>query len=137
MSIMNCGKKRDCSGIALIVSLIVGIIAAFLQITATITLTPTFYIAAVGISLIYLAVTLLATSLSNENNKCHNCCTPLHAVLIGILGTILTSVILLAVTFAATSVIGAIVVGSLFFFFLLPVFHFMPSFYIFLHFFKK
>ena len=35
----------------------------------------------------------------------------LRAVLIGILGTILFSVILLGVTFAATSVIGAIIAG--------------------------
>ena len=121
MSIVNCGKRRECSGIALIASLIIGIIAAFLQITTVITLTPLFSIVAFGIAIVYLAVTLLATSLSRGIAECNGCCTSLNAVLIGILGTILFSVILLAVTFAATSVIGAIVVGALFFFFSLLI----------------
>ena len=121
MSMVNCGKRRDCSGIALIASLIIGIIAAFLQITAVITLTPTFYIVALGIAIVYLAVTLLAASLSRGVSECNGCCTALNAALIGVLGTILFSVILLAITFAATSVIGAIVVGTLFFFFSLLI----------------
>ena len=121
MSIVNCGKRRECSGIALIASLIIGIIAAFLQITGVITLTPVFSIVAFGIAIVYLAVTLLAASLSQGATECTGCCTSLNAALIGILGTILFSVILLAITFAATSVIGAIVVGALFFFFSLMI----------------
>lgn len=115
MSIINCGKKRDCIGIALIASLIIGIVAAFLQITAVITLTPVFSIVALGIAIVYLAVTLIATSLSQGIAECNGCFASLSAVLIGILGTILFAVILLTITFAATSVIGAIVVGALFF----------------------
>ena len=121
MSIVSCGKRRECSGIALIASLIIGIIAAFLQITGVITLTPIVSIVAFGIAIVYLAVTLLATSLSHGATECNGCCTSLNATLIGILGTVLTSVILLLVTFAATSVIGAIVVGALFFFFSLMI----------------
>jgi lipid-A-disaccharide synthase-like uncharacterized protein len=121
MSIVNCGKRRECSGIALIASLIIGIIAAFLQITGVITLTPIFSIVAFGIAIVYLAVTLLAASLSQGTTECNGCCTSLNATLIGILGSILFSVILLAITFAATSVIGAIVVGALFFFFSLMI----------------
>lgn len=121
MSIVNCGKRRDCTGIALIASLIIGILAAFLQITAVITLTPIFSIVALGIAIVYLAVTLIATSLSQGIADCNGCCAPLSAVLLGILGTILFAVILLAITFAATSVIGAIVVGALFFSFSLMI----------------
>ena len=117
MSIVSCGKRRECSGIALIASLIIGIIAAFLQITGVITLTPIVSIVAI----VYLAVTLLAASLSHGATECNGCCTSLNAALIGILGTILTSAILLLITFAATSVIGAIVVGALFFFFSLMI----------------
>lgn len=120
MSIVNCGNRRDCTGIALIVSLIIGIVAAFLQITAVITLTPIFFIATLAIAIIYLAVILIATSLSQRISY-NGCCAPLSVVLLGILGTILFSVILLAITFAATSVIGAIVVGALFFSFSLLI----------------
>ena len=49
------------------------------------------------------------------------CCTAVSTVLAGILGTILFSLVLLAVTFAATSVIGAIFVGLLLFFFSLTI----------------
>ena len=49
------------------------------------------------------------------------CCGSLGAALIGALGTILFSIILLGVTFAATSVIGAIFVGLLLFFFSLLI----------------
>ena len=69
MSIVNCGKRRECSGIALVASLIIGIIAAFLQITAVITLTPIFYIVALGIAIVYLAVTLLAASRSEGTEE--------------------------------------------------------------------
>ena len=121
MSITHCGKRRDCTSLALIASLIIGIVGAFLQITATITLTPIFYTVALGIAIVYLAIMLLSTSLSGGIAECNRCCSSLFAALIGILGTILTAIILLAVTFAATSVIGAIVVGALFFFFTLMI----------------
>lgn len=121
MSIMNCDNRRDCTGIAFVVSLIIGIIAAFLQITAVITLTPVFSIVAFGIAIVYLAITLVAAALADRTSTCYSKCTPLSSLLFGILGTILTAVILLAVGFAATSVIGAIVVGLLFFFFALMI----------------
>ena len=121
MPFLNCENRRDCTGIAFVVSLIIGVIAAFLQITAVITLTPIFSIVAFGVAAIYLAVTLIASALTQRASACNNCCIPLFAVLVGILGTILTSVILLAITFAATSVIGAIIVGALFFFFSLMI----------------
>ena len=64
MTVFRCENRYDCIGIAFVVSLIVGIIAAFLQITGVITLTPIFSIVAFGIAIVYLAVVLLATALS-------------------------------------------------------------------------
>ena len=121
MTFLGCGNKRDCTGIALVASLIIGIIAAFLQITAVFTLTPIFSIVAFGIAVVYLAVVLLAAASTQRNQSCNLCCTPLTALLFGIAGTILVAVILLLITFAATSVIGAIFVGALFFFFSLTI----------------
>ena len=99
----NCSCKCDCIGISVVASIIVGIIAAFL------TVTDTFLWVAFGIAVVYLAVLLLTTALRRTNA----CCAPLSAVLIGILGTILFAVILLAITFAATSVSGAVITGLL------------------------
>ncbi len=121
MAFINCETKHDCTAIAFIASLIIGIIAAFLQITAVITLAPLFAIVAFGIAILYLAVTLIAASLTQKEISCRNFCTPVSALLIGILGTILFSAILLIITFAATSVIGAIFVGALFFSFSLLI----------------
>ena len=105
----NCGCRSDCVGISVVASIIVGIIAAFLRITGAITVTAAFLWVALGVAVVYLAVLLLATALRRRNT----CCTPLSAVLIGILGTILFAVILLAITFAATSVAGAVITGLL------------------------
>lgn len=121
MSIIDCEYRRDCSGLAIVASLIVGIIAAFLQITGAITVTSVFLWVLFSIAIVYLAVTLIAAALMQKNDCHKRSCCALSTVLIGILGTILFSVILLAITFAATSVIGAIIVGLLLFFFTLLI----------------
>ena len=112
MALFCCVSKRDCVGLAAAVSVVLGIIAAFLQITAVITVTPVFLWVTFGIAVVYLAV-LLATIPNLRASACSCADTPLTAVLAGILGTILLSVILLAITFVATSIIGAILVGLL------------------------
>ncbi len=101
-------NKLSCVGLAVIASVILGVVTAFLRITAVITITPAFLWVALGISIVYLAV-LLAT----RANSCRYGNGALTALLVGILGTALTAVILLAITFVATSVIGAILAGLL------------------------
>lgn len=120
MTSLNCERRGDCTGFAFIASIIIGVIAAFLQITAVFTLTPVFSIVAFGIAILYLAILLLSTaSIHRSSYSC--ACASTRALLLGIAGTILASVILLLVTFAATSVIGAIIVGVLFFSFALLI----------------
>ena len=116
MAIFCCENRPSCTSLAVIVSAILGVIAAFLRITAVITVTPAFLWVALGIAVVYLAI-LLATTGCNQSARCCRCrgCA-LTAVLAGILGTALVSVILLAITFVATSIIGAILVGLLIFF---------------------
>ena len=123
MSLFCCNNENSCSctGFAIVASLIIGIITAFLTFTAVIAVTPAFLWVLFGIAIVYLAITLVLTTLGNER-KTRNCvCSILPALLTGILGTILTSVILLGITFAATSVIGAIITGLLLAFFSLTV----------------
>lgn len=107
-----------CIGGGVIASLVIGIIAAILRFTAVITLTPAFLWVTLGVAIVYLGITLLAPS-PRHANSC--VCERLSAFLTGILGTVLTSVILLGVAFAATSVLGAIISGALLFFFSLTV----------------
>ncbi len=112
--------KTGCTVIAVVSSLIIGIITAFLQITAAITLTPAFLWVLLGIAVVYLAVVLISAAIFRKEN-CEDLCSIVSALLVGILGTVLLSIVLLGIEFAATSVIGAIITGTLLFFFFLIV----------------
>jgi hypothetical protein len=106
---INSGCKWDCLGLSIVASIIVGIITAFLVFSATITLTPAFLWVTLGIAVVYLAVAFLALALS-RNIGYKSCVCPILSVLLtGILGTVLLSLVLLGVTFAATSVLGAVI----------------------------
>lgn len=110
MSIFGCNCRNRCALLAIVASVIIGIVAAFLQITGTITVTPVFLIVAFGIAVAALGVLVIATALVRRYaGAC--LCTALQTLLTGILGTILLSVVLLAVGIVATSVISAILVG--------------------------
>lgn len=119
MTICNC--KISCPVLALVVSAIIGVLAAFFQITAVITVTPVFLWVVFGIAVVYLAVLVLTGAL-RCGCECARCvCNALRAVLAGILGAVLVSAILLAVGIVATSVLSAILVGLLLFFFSLTL----------------
>ena len=121
MSTCSCRYKCNCSVLALIVSLVIGIVAAFLQITAVITVTSVFLWVLFGIAVAFLGILVLSSALQGRNGACFDQCTVLNTVLIGILGTILFAVVLLLVGITATSVISAILVGLLLFFFSLTL----------------
>ena len=110
----NC-CRLDCTPIAVGISIIIGIIATFLYFNAVIIIAPVFYWVVFGIAVVYLGLTLIF----RQTNTCG--CTAGLGFIVGVLGTILTSLILLAVTFAATSIIGAIFNGLLLFFFSLLI----------------
>ena len=118
MAIFGCSCKSDCAALAIVASLIIGIITAFLRFTAVITVTPAFLWVILGIAVVYLAITFIKSSFMRRSSCI---CNNIPVLLTGILGTILTSIVLLAIEFAATSVIGAIITGiTLFFFSLIP-----------------
>jgi len=118
MVLFSCDNKRDCVVLAVVASLVVGIVTAFLRITAVITVTPAFLWAVLGVAVVYLAV-LVAAAVQSQAGVCKGCGSALSALLTGILGTALLAVVLLAIPFVATSVIGAIITGLLLFFFAL------------------
>jgi len=112
--------RTGCTVIAVAVSLVLGVIAAFLRITAAVTVTPAFLWVLLGISVVYLAVVLISSALYRKG-CCEDLCSIVNALLAGILGTVLLSVVLLAIEFAATSILGAVLTGTLLFFFFLTV----------------
>ena len=112
----NCSSKCNCTLAAIAASAIIGILAAFFQITAVITISPVFLWVAFGIAVVFLGVLVVSAALTGRSEACACLCSALNVLLAGILGTILLAVVLLAVGIVATSVISAILVGLLFFF---------------------
>ena len=120
MSNYNCYCRFSCTGFSIIGSILVGVITAFLTFMATITVTPAFLWVVLGVAIVYLGLNLVVAALSSDSAK--RClCPNSTAWIIGVLGSILFSLILLSVTFAATSVIGAIFTGALLTFFSLLI----------------
>lgn len=117
----NCSCRCNCTGIGFIASIILGVVGAFLTFAATIVITPVFLWVPFGIAVVALGLVLLYTALLRRSQTRECVCNILPTVLTGILGTILTSVILLGITFAATSILGAIISGALIFFFSLII----------------
>lgn len=117
MNMFNCNCRYNCTGLGIIASIILGVITAFLTFSATITVTPAFLWVLLGVGVVGLALLLLYTALLRRTSSRECICNILPVVLTGILGTILTAIILLGITFAATSILGAIITGALIFFF--------------------
>ena len=120
MSLFSCNCRVSCTAVAVVASVIIGVIAAFLQIAGVFTLAPVFLWVVFGIAVVYLGVLAVAAALARRGED-DGCCQSLEGVLAGILGTILFAAILLAVGIVATSVISAILVGVLLFFFTLTL----------------
>lgn len=117
----NCNCTNSCTVLAVIAGVILGVIATVLRITATITVTPAFLWVLFGIATLYLLATLIASPYIRRSTGQQCMCSSIRTLLLGILGTILTSVILLGITFVATSIPGAIITGLLLLFFSLII----------------
>ncbi len=116
----SCECRYNCALVSVTASIIIGIIAAFLRFFAVIAPTPAFYWVLFGIAIVYPAVILLSSQgRGGYENAC--ICSVIPGLITGIAGTIITSLILLGITFAATSVIGAIITGLALAFFTLLI----------------
>ncbi len=116
----NCSCRQNCMGIAVLASIVIGIIAGFLTSSGILTVALPFLWALFAIGAVSLGTLLVLTVLSGARSlRC--ICNALLLLLTGILGTLLVSVILLVIDIAAASTIGAIITGLLFLFFTLLI----------------
>ncbi len=121
MANYGCYCKTNCAGLVILAGIIIGIITGMLRFMGVITLSPAFLWVLFGIAVVYLGITFIASAFTG-NTSLRTCgCSNIPIFLIGILGTILTSVILLGVTFAAASITGAVISGLLLAFFTLII----------------
>ena len=109
----NCTTRCGCILAAIIASVILGVMAAFAQITGAITITAVFLWAALGFGAVYLAAVLLAVVLTGRTVRSECTCDTLDTLLAGILGTILLAAVLLVVGITPASLVSAILVGLL------------------------
>lgn len=121
MSLFSCCCRCRCTLAAIIASVILGVVTAFLQVTGVITATPVFLWVVLGIAVVYLGILVVSTALARRTEGADCVCSALNTLLIAILGSILFAVVLLAVGIVATSVLSAILVGILLFFFSLTL----------------
>lgn len=113
MSEINCYCNNGCIALSIIASVIIGIIATVLNVTATIALGVPFLWAVLGISLFFFAVALVGSALL-QNCSARSCiCAILSALIVGVLGTVLAAVVLLLVDLAAAGVVASLIVGAL------------------------
>lgn len=113
MNLACCSCRCNCTAVSVVASVILGVIAAFLQITGVIVLTPVFLLVAAGVAVAYLGGLALASLAARRRERSGCICGALNTLLVALLGTILLSAILLAVGITATSIISAILVGVL------------------------
>lgn len=122
MGFFNCNCKIGCTVSGLIVSLIAGVVALVLNITGTIAVLPLFLWIGLGVAIGLLIVTLLIVASTDEERRERSCiCKALSTLQFGALGAILTALVLIAVDFGGISIIGAIIYGAFFFFFVLLI----------------
>ncbi len=121
MSLLNCQCRTNCTTLAVIASVVIGVVVAFLTLTGGIAVSTPFLWVLFGIAVAFLAI-LLAVSKSFRGEDSRDCvCPTLSLLLAGILGTILFSVILITIDIATASIFGAIITGLLFLFFTLTL----------------
>lgn len=121
MNVSNCCFKCSCTALAVILSLIIGIFGAFFQFSGVFTVTTTFLWVTFGVAVGVLALLAVVTAVSCRCQGCASLCSRITAVLAGALGTILFSLLLLAVGIVATGIGTAILVGLVLFFFTLTL----------------
>lgn len=119
MAVFDCNCKPGCTGIAVIVSLVVGVVVAFLQITGVLLLTPLILWVLFAVAAVYLATTLLAAFFARNWSLC--ACSALSAFLTGVLGSVLLSAVLLTAGVIPAGILGAVVTGLAALFFTLMV----------------
>ena len=105
-------NSNECLIIAIASSIVVGIVAGILSATGIITVTPAFLWVVFGIAIGYLAIAFIVSSLRRFDTP-YSARSIIGLFLAGVFTTVLLSLVLLGVTFPATSAIFAVLVGLL------------------------
>lgn len=120
MTNASCSCTTTCSSLSIVASIIIGIITGFLAYTGAVCICPVFLWVLFAVSIVWLALLIITSA--RGSSKFKDCiCQNVNRLIVGILGTILVSVILLTICFCHAWFIGAILKGLLLLFFSLTV----------------
>lgn len=114
MEICGCRPRCECSLFSVIVSAVIGIIAAFLNFSGTIAVPPVVLWVFFGVVLGFLAISLIAVSLRREKENSGCLCTSIGTLLAGVLITVLFALVLLVFDIATAGILGSVITGLLF-----------------------
>ncbi len=114
MNLCNCKNSRDCTLAAVVASVIIGVVAAFLNFSATIAIPAFVYWIFFGVALVFLAFSLLVAPFVDRKESRDCLCSALSTFLIGVFGTVLLSLVLVLVDIAATGLLSSVLIGLLF-----------------------
>lgn len=104
MAKCSCSCKCDCTGIGIVLSIIIGIITAVIVYNGLIDVTPAFLWAIFGIGIASLFIALIA-AVETRAIGIEGClCSIISTLLVGIIGTIISSAFALGFGIAAASV---------------------------------
>lgn len=114
MCFCDCKNNNDCRLTAIIVSVIAGVVAAFLNFSATIAVPQFVLWILFGIAAGFLAFTFLIAPMINKCETRNCLCPVLSTLLLGIFGTILFSFVLVLIDITAAGLVGSLLTGLLF-----------------------
>lgn len=120
MNICGCRTKCDCTIFAIIASVIVGIVTAFLSFSATLAVPAFVYWIFFGVALVLLAFTLFTAPFVSRRKEDFCLCASLNTFLAGVFGTVLFSLVLLLIDLTA-GILASLLTGLLFGLFTLTV----------------
>ena len=114
MEICGCRPRCECTVYSVIISAVIGIVAASLNLSATITVPQVVLWVFFGVALGFLAISLIAAALRREKD-CSGCfCTGLTALFAGVLLAVLSALVLLVFDIATAGILGSVITGLLF-----------------------
>ncbi|MGN1194407.1 MAG: hypothetical protein ACI4SB_02895 [Acutalibacteraceae bacterium] len=117
----DCKFRCVCTVYAIISSIILGLVAAVLSVCRVICFKPVFFWFLLVISIVYLAVLIIAAVLKKDERQCKCKCQILNTLLAGILGTVAISILLLGIGHCIPCGLSAVLIGVLIAFFSLTV----------------
>lgn len=117
----NCGCNLSCKAIGILLSIVFGVLAGILFFFKALPCVTVSIWVALAIAVIVLIATIFAVFRSNSISDKVCLCRNISTLLVGVIGTIITAVVALALWLLPCSIFIATLIGLIAFFFVLTL----------------